>query len=144
MSELLLIQILPGWLELLFGKVVDETRDYFLKIWSARYMYASTFATEIISAASFSGYWGLPQVWQIFGFYILAPLTVLAINFAGVKVLNVLTKSRALLLMFDSILVGSKQLVGFSRFVWFLVLAFLCMWSMEKVYSLHRFDEFCC
>ena len=78
---------------MLFGKVVDETEYCFLKIWSARYMYASTFATEIISAASFSGYWGLPQVWQTCGFYILAPITVLAINFAGVKVLNIWTKS---------------------------------------------------
>ena len=51
-----------------------------------RYTYAASFATQIITAAGFTKYWGLAQVWQTVVIYILAPVTILFINFAGVFV----------------------------------------------------------
>ena len=50
-----------------------------------RYCYAILFYTQIISAAGFTDYWNVKQVWQIIAFYCIAPLVVLGINFAGVK-----------------------------------------------------------
>ena len=51
-----------------------------------RYTYAASFAIQIITAAGFTKYWGLTQVWQTVVLYILAPVTILFINFAGVFV----------------------------------------------------------
>ncbi|KAF7502286.1 hypothetical protein GJ744_006165 [Endocarpon pusillum] len=49
------------------------------------YTYSAIFATQIIAAAGFSSYWNFPQCWQTIVFYILSPIVILAINFAGVK-----------------------------------------------------------
>ena len=40
----------------------------------------------MIAAASFTEYWGLAQVFQTAFFYIIIPLVILTINFAGVFV----------------------------------------------------------
>ena len=52
----------------------------------SRYTYASTFATLLIAAESFSEYWNLSQVYQTVAFYVLAPIAMLFLNFAGVLV----------------------------------------------------------
>ncbi|ERF68742.1 hypothetical protein EPUS_07229 [Endocarpon pusillum Z07020] len=49
------------------------------------YTYSAIFATQIIAAAGFSSYWNFPQSWQTIVFYILSPIVILVINFAGVK-----------------------------------------------------------
>lgn len=51
-----------------------------------RYTYSATFATQIIIAAGFTDFWALAQVYQTIVFYLLAPVTILYINFAGVFV----------------------------------------------------------
>ena len=51
-----------------------------------RYTYSASFATQIITAAGFTDFWGLAQVYQTVVFYVLAPVTILFINFAGVFV----------------------------------------------------------
>ncbi|KAL9038649.1 MAG: hypothetical protein Q9180_003006 [Flavoplaca navasiana] len=50
------------------------------------YSYASLFATLIIAAAEFTGYWDLAQVWQSFLIFVLCPVILLALNCAGVKI----------------------------------------------------------
>ncbi|KAL8877304.1 MAG: hypothetical protein Q9198_004653, partial [Flavoplaca austrocitrina] len=50
------------------------------------YSYASLFATLIIAAAEFAGYWDLAQVWQSFLIFVLCPVILLALNCAGVKI----------------------------------------------------------
>ncbi|KAK3175307.1 hypothetical protein OEA41_002554 [Lepraria neglecta] len=52
------------------------------------YTYSSIFAAQIIAAASFAEYWGLAQVYQTVAFYVLCPVVILFINFAGVFVIN--------------------------------------------------------
>lgn len=53
---------------------------------SNRYTWASIFATLLIAAESFSEYWNPAQVYRTVAFYVLAPLALLFINFAGVFV----------------------------------------------------------
>jgi yeast amino acid transporter len=51
-----------------------------------RYTYASIFANQLVEAAGLSSYWGLATIWQILGFYFLAPIVIIGINLCGVKV----------------------------------------------------------
>ena len=53
---------------------------------ACRYTYASTFALQIVAAASFTKYWNLAQVYQTMILYFVAPFSILFINFAGVLV----------------------------------------------------------
>lgn len=51
-----------------------------------RYTNASVYATMNLTAANFSNYWGLLEMWQIVAFYFFLPVIALAINFVGVWV----------------------------------------------------------
>ena len=93
-----------------------------------RYTYAASFATQIITAAGFTEYWALAQVYQTVVFYVLAPLTILFINFAGVFVgLPEISKSWGNWTKACSILVGSRPWGDFSKYAWLLEAQYSCM-----------------
>ncbi len=85
--ELSSIQIGLGWLGLLTGKK-DLPQSKFAELTpkTHRYFNSSASATLIIVASEFTSYWGLSKFWKIAAFNILAPVVMLFINFAGVKV----------------------------------------------------------
>ncbi|KAL9103249.1 MAG: hypothetical protein Q9163_001700 [Psora crenata] len=62
---------------------VDEDLAWIIGIgyW---YTWAAIFPTQIIAAANFTRYWHLAQVFQTVALYIIAPLVMLFINYAGV------------------------------------------------------------
>ena len=71
-----------------------------------RYTWASIFATLLIAAESFTAYWDLAQVYRTLAFYVLAPLAILFINFAGVFVCHHDPASLGVMLILFSILDG--------------------------------------
>jgi yeast amino acid transporter len=60
------------------------------------YTFASVFAVQNLAAAGLAQYWNLSELWQIIGFYLLAPVLVLGINLFPVYVwlAFVVTKNR--------------------------------------------------
>ena len=93
-----------------------------------RYTFSAIFATLIITAAGFTDFWGLAQVYQTVIFYVLAPVMILFINFAGVFVsLPNIKGSWGDRTKACSILVGSRPLVGYSKPAWLLVAQYSCM-----------------
>ena len=83
-----------------------------------RYTWATIFPTLIISAADFTDYWDLPQVYQTVVFYIFAALVMLAINCAGVFVSSLSRKSNVLKLTIPRLLAGLRQSEASLRYLW--------------------------
>ncbi len=77
-----------GWHRILVRVSSQRTQaaHYDSSAYRQRYTYSSVFATQLIAAASFTEYWGLAQVFQTVFFYIIIPIAILAVNFAGVFV----------------------------------------------------------
>ena len=65
-----------------------QQKHYLLRVGAdlLRYTYSVNFATHLIIAAGLTDFWALAQVYQTSLFYVLAPATILFINFAGVFV----------------------------------------------------------
>ncbi|MCJ1396786.1 hypothetical protein MMC18_009678, partial [Xylographa bjoerkii] len=83
LSEMVQLFPAPNAIVEYIGAFVDADLGWIMGI-AYWYTYASIFATQIITAANFSTYWNLSQVWQTLGFYVLAPIAILAINFVGI------------------------------------------------------------
>ncbi|KAF2097248.1 amino acid transporter [Rhizodiscina lignyota] len=50
------------------------------------YTFSSVFAVQNLAAANLSKYWGMSQLWQTLGFYVLIPIGVTGINLSPVSI----------------------------------------------------------
>ncbi|KAH7403387.1 amino acid permease-domain-containing protein [Cadophora sp. MPI-SDFR-AT-0126] len=79
---------IPGALVEFIKTFVDKELGIVLGVayWLA---YSITFGTLVSALLDLGNYWEWPQIWQILAFTVLAPLSMMAINYKGVKIFGI-------------------------------------------------------